>query len=97
MCPQVPLPRFNFVSRDAARLREEQRRFELITLTWTETQLRQACDAMQLEHSSLNKDAVETLLIAKKAHIIEEDDMQPHPVTGALAWSDPHALFGVDA
>lgn len=86
--PRIPPP-----TRHAARNREEQRRFELMTVSWCLEQLNAACTKLGLAQQGQSKDEMQMALVSIQAHHLDSDEMTQDPVTGALVWPDPHGLF----
>jgi hypothetical protein len=86
-------PRHPIMTKDFARNREEQRRFELMTTTWNEAQLRRALQRLQLPEAGRSVDQMQTDLVASQVHRLDSDDMVTDEQTGNKVWPDPHALF----
>ena len=86
-------PRHPIQTKDAARNREEQRRFDMMTTTWTEVQLRRALKILQLPEEGQTVDQMQMALVAKQVHRLDHDEMIIDPQTGSSVWPDPHNLF----
>jgi hypothetical protein len=88
-----PPPRHPIQTKDAARNREEQRRFDLMTTTWSEAQLRHACRVLLLPEQGLSVDDMQMALVANQVHRLGSDEMIIDDQTGAMIWPDPKGLF----
>jgi hypothetical protein len=93
MSTDRPPPRHPLETRDAARNREEQRRFDLMTISWSEEQLRRACKILDLPEQGRTKDQMQMDLVTSQVHNIARDEMSKDPVTGERFWPDPYGLF----
>jgi hypothetical protein len=88
-----PPPRHPIHTKDAARNREEQRRFDLMTTTWNEVQLRRACQIIGLPEQGLSIDDMQMALVTRQVHRLHSDEMEANDQTGQMAWPDPNGLF----
>jgi hypothetical protein len=88
-----PPPRHPIHTKDAARNREEQRRFELMTNTWDEAQLRHALQALKLPDKGLSVDDLQMALVRSQVHRLATDDAVIDDETGLSLWPDPLGLF----
>jgi hypothetical protein len=88
-----PPPRHPIQTKDAARNREEQRRFDLMTTTWNEAQLRRALRILKLPEVGRSVDQMQMDLVASQVHRLATDDMITDPATGSSVWPDPGGLF----
>jgi hypothetical protein len=88
-----PPPRHPIQTKDAARNREEQRRFDLMTSSWNESQLRHALQALKLPEEGLSVDDMQMALVRSQVHRLASDDVTIDEETGASRWPDPLDLF----
>lgn len=88
-----PPPRHPIQTKDAARNREEQRRFDLMTTTWNEAELRHALKLLNLPEADRSVDQMQMDLVASQVHRLVSDDMITHPKTKTSVWPDPLGLF----
>ena len=88
-----PPPRHPIHTKDAARNREEQRRFDLMTTTRNEAQLRHACQVLGLPEQGLSVDDIQMSLVSNQVHRLQSDEMQIDDRTGLMSWPDPKGLF----
>jgi hypothetical protein len=88
-----PPPRHPLLTRDAAKNREEQRRFDLMTNTWNEAQLRRACQILKLPQDGRSVDQMQMDLVTSQAHRLDSENMSKDTQTGQMEWPDPLGLF----
>jgi hypothetical protein len=88
-----PPPRHPIHTKDAARNREEQRRFDMMTSTWNESQLRHALQALKLPEEGLSIDDMQMALVRSQVHRLASDDATINEETGVTLWPDPLGLF----
>jgi hypothetical protein len=88
-----PPPRHPIQTKDGARNREEQRRFDIMTTTWTEAQLRRALQLLKLPETGRSVDQMQMDLVASQVHRLASDEMVIDRETGHTVWPDPLGLF----
>lgn len=88
-----PPPRSPPPTRHAVRNQEEQRRFELMTISWSPAQLSLACAKLGLVEQGQSVDVMQMALVSNRVHHLESDEMLYDEVSGSLLWPDPHGLF----
>lgn len=88
-----PPPRHPIHTKDAARNREEQRRFELMTTTWPEAELRRAMQILKLPDAGRSVDQMQMDLVSSQVHRLGSDQMVIDQETGSAIWPDPLGLF----
>jgi hypothetical protein len=86
-------PRYPVQTKDAARNREEQRRFDMMTSSWNEAQLRRALNILRLPEAGLTVDQMQMSLVSSQVHRLADDDMILDEHTGNMVWPDPSGLF----
>jgi hypothetical protein len=89
-----PPPRQPIHTRDAAKNREEQRRFDLMTSSWNEEQLRRACQILKLPEEGRSVDQMQMDLVTSQAHRLDSENMNKNEQTSQMEWPDPLDLFG---
>jgi hypothetical protein len=90
------LPRHPIQTKDAARNQEEQRRFEMMTVSWDEAKLRRACKILSLPEEGCSVDQMQMTLVQSQVHRLASDLRVHDPEKDCLVWPDPWAIFNRD-